>query len=523
LTFHVPAGTSRITVSLVTAANPGKTSTLYLDNVRLLGPYQGDLSTNDPYLIQNPGNRPIVVLGDSWTVNGFPELQAAIQARYPGTRVINAGIGGQTLNSMAARIPTDVLPYHPAYVILGTGMMNDLADQDTINEMEIDLQSVISQCQAAGIPLIIPGVAPSTHPNILGGLATCASANDALRAITDAAESRTLIPIDIDATTGAHTISLNTVPPPTNVEGGPGNDTLVVSTGQAEAWNISQPIGGIGSAVAFANIANLTGGSVEDTFRLDAGGANLVRIDGGGGVNTLDDSATSASLTWNIRGNNTGAIVGGLSFTNIGHPIGGGRSNTFHLADGAVMSGVIAGGLGNNTFTVASASSESDAWNITGNNARTVQASGHVAVAFHNMANLVGGNGNATFYFTNTSNLTGTIDGGGGTNTLDYSAYTIPVVVNLATSAGTGVHGAGANGFRNIQAATEGPGSNLLFGSSSNNTWDLTGANTDNINGVFAFLGFGTLVRESGNNTLAAVIGISGFSNRSRSKRMSII
>src|SRR5262249_42362664 len=247
--------------------------------------------------IQNPGNRPIVVLGDSWTVNGFPELQAAIQTRYPGTQVINAGIGGQTLNLMAARIPTEVLPYHPAYVILGTAMMTDLPDQYTVNEMEIDLQSVISQCQAAGIPLIIPGVAPSTNPNILGGLATCASANNALRAIADAAGSTTVIPIDIDATTVTHIVSLNTVPLPINAEGGPGIDTLVVSTGQAETLNINQPNGGIVGAVAFANIADLTGGSAEDTFRLDAGGAITGRIDRGGGVNTLDDSATSASLT----------------------------------------------------------------------------------------------------------------------------------------------------------------------------------------------------------------------------------
>jgi hypothetical protein len=103
------------------------------------------------------------------------------------------------------------------------------------------------------------------------------------------------------------------------------------------------------------------------------------------------------------------------------------------------------------------------------------------------MANLVGDNGN-TFYFTNASNLTGTIDGVNGANTPDQSACTIPVVVNLATSATTGVHGAEANAFRNIQAATGGPGSNLLFGPNSNNTLVLTGANVGNIICVFAFL-----------------------------------
>jgi hypothetical protein len=449
--------------------------------------HHSEFSTNDPYLIQNPGNRPIVVLGDSWTVNGFPELQAAIQTRYPAAQVINAGIGGQTLQLMAARIPTDVLPYDPAYVILGTGMMNDLTDQETVNEMEVDLQSIISQCQAAGIPLIIPGVAPSTNPNILGGLAACASANEALRAIADAAGSPTVILIDIDATTATHPISVNTAPLPPNVKPGPGIDTLVVSTGQAETLNITQANGGMVGAVAFANMADLTGGSAEDTSRPDAGGAISGRIDRDGGVNTLDDSATSASLTSNITGKNTGAIVGGILFTNIGHLIGVSGSNTFPLANGVVMSGAIDGSLGNkNTFTVASAS-ESDASNITGNNAGRAQASGHGAVAFLNMANLVGDNGN-TFYFTNASNLRGKIDGGDGADKLDYSACTIPVLVKLTTIAATGVHGAGVNGFRNIELATGGPDSNLLFGPDSNNTLVLTGANVGNIIAVFAFL-----------------------------------
>jgi hypothetical protein len=60
---------------------------------------------------------------------------------------------------------------------------------------------------------------------------------------------------------------------------------------------------------------------------------------------------------------------------------------------------------------------------------------------------LNGGAGDDTFEFNDGASITGSIDGGGGFNTLDYRAYTTPVTVNLLTGIATGV----AGGVRNIQ------------------------------------------------------------------------
>src|SRR5262249_15956128 len=59
--------------------------------------------------------------------------------------------------------------------------------------------------------------------------------------------------------------------------------------------------------------------------------------------------------------------------------------------------------------------------------------------------NLVGGAAADTFLFGDGFQIAGTIDGGGGTNTLNYAAYTTNVLVNLQTGTATGVGGAIAN------------------------------------------------------------------------------
>jgi hypothetical protein len=58
------------------------------------------------------------------------------------------------------------------------------------------------------------------------------------------------------------------------------------------------------------------------------------------------------------------------------------------------------------------------------------------------------------------------MDGGGGTNTLDYSAYMGNIIVNLQLNSATGVGG----GIANIQNVTGGggPGYNILVGSGGN-------------------------------------------------------
>jgi hypothetical protein len=118
-------------------------------------------------------------------------------------------------------------------------------------------------------------------------------------------------------------------------------------------------------------------------------------------------------------------------------------------------------------------------WNITGNNSGTVND----ALNFLAFGNLTGSSLEDTFVFDNGQGVSGIIDGAGGSNTLNYSTYTTPVTVNLATNTATGV---GAN-ISSIQNVIGGSGTNTLIGSNSSNTWNITSANAGNLNGATSF------------------------------------
>jgi hypothetical protein len=109
-------------------------------------------------------------------------------------------------------------------------------------------------------------------------------------------------------------------------------------------------------------------------------------------------------------------------------------------------------------------------WNVMGQNAGTLNSSqGGGPVTFSNVQNLTGGAGADTFVFADGAGVDGTIDGGSGSNTLDYSAYSSSVLVDLQTGFATGVGG----GIANIQNVTGGTGGgagvyNILVGNGGN-------------------------------------------------------
>ena len=101
-----------------------------------------------------------------------------------------------------------------------------------------------------------------------------------------------------------------------------------------------------------------------------------------------------------------------------------------------------------------------------------------------NVAAIYGGAGDDTYAFDDQGAFTGTITGGSGTSTLDYSAYTTGVKVNLSGSAYTtdadevvnasvtvaAASATGTGGITNIQNITGGQGNDILIGNSGNNT-----------------------------------------------------
>src|SRR5207249_3649818 len=116
-------------------------------------------------------------------------------------------------------------------------------------------------------------------------------------------------------------------------------------------------------------------------------------------------------------------------------------------------------------------------WAISGANA------GHInGIAFTGIARLAGGPSTDAFKFT-TGSISGLVDGGGGTDTLDYSAGGGgATTVNLATHAAT-LTGGFAN-IENLVGSTS--AADTLIGPNVANTWSITGTNAGTV-GTFRF------------------------------------
>jgi hypothetical protein len=165
---------------------------------------------------------------------------------------------------------------------------------------------------------------------------------------------------------------------------------------------------------------------------------NSVVANGGGGGNTISV---------------TGATAGTLVTINTGS-----GDDTVNVANVSPVSPItVNGGGGTNTLI---GPSTADVWKISALDRGALDR-----ISFVSFANLVGGPGVDRFQFAPAGQLTGTIDGGGGGDWLDYSRFRSVVTVNLATGAATAV----AGGVSNIQNARGGNAGGTLTGNALGN------------------------------------------------------
>jgi filamentous hemagglutinin family protein len=322
--------------------------------------------------------------------------------------------------------------------------------------------------------------------------------------------------------------------------GGFGNGTFSVNPG----GSIASITGGNGSntfQLLGGNVTTgITGGSGVDNFVFADGAGITGTINGGaGGTNTLNFSAYTAGnpLTFNVTGDNTGTTSKTGNFSEINVITGGNGGNTFTIGGNMTtinMGGgtntltlntgtitTVNGNAGNNTYTInggtidnLSGSTTSSvligpnggaSWDITGNNAGSLTGTVVGSVGFFtNVQNVTGRNGNDTFYFYDGANLAGNLNGGAGTNTLNYLNYHLPVTINIPGNTATCVGGT----ISNVQSgsALDGDliggdendtfyiyyngtvdgrgGTNTLVSMNNNNTWTITGANAGTIETV---------------------------------------
>jgi hypothetical protein len=189
-------------------------------------------------------------------------------------------------------------------------------------------------------------------------------------------------------------------------------------------------------------------------------------VNGQGGVNqfVVNDGGSSTGDTYTLSSTELkrsgAATIIFSSMQNLTVDAGTG-SNTFIVSSSPSGAGVaLNGGAGDNTL-------------ITNDGDHTIRITGHNVgsydnITFSNVASLVGGTGSDVFAFTPAGVLDGTIDGGGGSDWLDYSSFTTGVKVNLVTGSATNVRGGVERSVTGIRNVRGGSGSDMLIGGGGN-------------------------------------------------------
>ncbi len=293
------------------------------------------------------------------------------------------------------------------------------------------------------------------------------------------------------------------------ITGGSGADTILTGNGDniinAGAGNNSVTVGnGTNSITAAGGNDTLVGGGGDDTFHP---GLGTNSITGGGGSNAVDYSdITTTGITASLL---AGTVTGtGLNdtFTGISHLIATGQDDSI---TGSTASETLEGGAGNDTIAggggndiiygndgndiLTGGTGNDYIYGGAGNNTISGGASGSDF--------LYGGSGNDSFiaphagtYYAGTDSITLSV---GEVNSIDYSADSASLTINL--QAGTGVGGTAEGSIYAFTSLLGYNSINSITGGSNSDT--ITGSNSDDtING-----GLGLVDRLSGglgNNTL---------------------
>ncbi len=207
---------------------------------------------------------------------------------------------------------------------------------------------------------------------------------------------------------------------------------------------------GVNTLSASANIENLVGGQGDDLFVFEDGATLAGTIDGRGGNDTLDYSRYIAATS----------VAVGASLENL---IGGAGDDVFMFNDVNLVTATIDTGGGSDTLDFSPLTTD---LTFTINLDGTVTITdGAITLTSNGIVdNLVGGQGNDAFIFQDGA-IIGTLDGSGGSDTLDYSSVTTSIAVDLSVDTASAT-----TSISNIE--------NVLGGSQDDT---ITGDNEDNI------------------------------------------
>ena len=238
---------------------------------------------------------------------------------------------------------------------------------------------------------------------------------------------------------------------PTSIIGGAGADTMVGGD-SSNNWSLNGSGSGNVSNVSFSGITNLTGGEDSDSFLIEQQGSLPGTINGGSGQNSITYTTTSVvrtELQSFLTASGTSSRIGRFEQVQF---INAANQATNRLTYRSA-------GLGGQSTTD---------WFIQGTNIDIYNSS--VATgAFRawGFSNLVGTNLDDNFRMLGLDTAV-QIDGGGGTNDLDYSNSGNPVEIYLNTQSATSV-----SQFTNINEIIGSSSDVWVFGPDQDTTWSL--------------------------------------------------
>ena len=221
----------------------------------------------------------------------------------------------------------------------------------------------------------------------------------------------------------------------------------------SNTWNLTGTAQGSVWSTNFTSFENLNGGTTTDVFKFTDAASGFGTINGSGNASdTLDYSLVTGPITIDLQAATplqVEDVPGDRNVRRLGiHGRYAHRSQRRHDLD---------------------------------DQRRQRRQSG--ASNFSSFENLVGGSGTDTFKLSGSGSLSGTIDGGGGTNILDYSLYGTPgVTVNLQTGSATAIGGGAAGKVANISIVIGTSGADTLTGGAGNDVL-IGGAGADTLTG----------------------------------------
>lgn len=241
----------------------------------------------------------------------------------------------------------------------------------------------------------------------------------------------------------------------------------------------------VGPVNGVTGIENVTGGSGDD------------QIIGGLGDNVLVGGPGNDTLA---GGDGNDTLIGGLGDDDMD---GQQDPDTYEIGNDFGGDDINDSGLAGDLLDFSGVNNANLTHNINNNTEQSTTTDGTNTLTFRRIEDLTGGALNDTFQFNDGKVLDGGLDGGPGTNTLDYSPYTAGVAVDLGLGTATGT-----NSIANIDNVIGGSGDDVFTDTAGDNVYTGNGgADTLEIPGTANSLDGNDTFNSGGNAGDALVLG----------------